>query len=376
MKNFASIILIIATFIVQLSSGINYVVFPLSLQDQGYSVTLIGIAMSFEILATILLFKYISLTVKYLGIIPTLLITSVIRSIVIYFLGFNDNFTIWLLGIFIYGLTTSMLLLVVQTWLNMIDTGKLKGLFLGLYSSSLSLGIAAGPILLYYFKNDSLKKSASIIIPFLPLIILAFIIKHKPIFNVDTKVRILFVFKHAKVILLSAFVGGICFFGLPSFLTIYGMANGLSSYQASLLLTMFMIGSVCIGVLISWLSSYINKMKIIYICVFLSVVCAVFLSLAVYSSVQIAFVLLIIWGGCMGGIYASSLEYIGSLFRKEDQISANTTFVLMDSLGGFIGLFAIGLSMEFIGSEGLTYTIVIASTCYLVYITKEFAKKL
>jgi MFS family permease len=154
------------------------------------------------------------------------------------------------------------------------------------------------------------------------------------------------------------------------------MANGLSTYQSSLLLTMFMIGSVCIGVLISWLSSYVNKMKIIYMCVFLSVVCAVFLSLAVYSSVQIAYVLLIIWGGCMGGIYASSLEYIGNMFRKEDQISANTTFVLMDSLGGFIGLFAIGLSMEFIGNEGLTYVIVVVSTCYLIYITKEFVKKL
>jgi MFS family permease len=376
MKNFASIILIITTFIIQLSSGINYIVFPLSLQEQGYSVTLIGVAMSFEILATILLFKYISLTVKYLGIIPTLLIASVIRSTVIYFLGFNDSFTIWLLGIFVYGLATSMLLVVVQTWLNMIDTGKLKGLFLGLYSSSLSLGIAAGPILLYYFDNDSLGRKISVIIPFIPLIILAFIIKQRPIFNIDSKVRIKFVFRHSKVILLSAFVGGVCFFGLPSFLTIYGMANGLSAYQSSLLLTMFMIGSVCIGVLISWLSSYINKMRIIYICVFLSVVCAVFLSLAVYSSVEIAYVLLIIWGGCMGGIYASSLEYIGDLFREEDQISANTTFVLMDSLGGFIGLFAIGLSMEFIGSEGLTYVIVVISTCYLIYITKEFVKKL
>jgi MFS family permease len=376
LKKFAAIILIITTFITQLSSGINYVVFPLTLQEQGYSITLIGVAMSFEILAIILLSKYISLTVKYLGVILTLLITSVIRSVVIYFLGFNDDFIIWLLGIFIYGLTTSMLLVVVQTWLNMIDVGKLKGLFLGLYSSALSLGIAAGPILLHYIVSDSLKNIVSIIIPFLPLAFLIFIIKQKPVFSEDSKVRTLFVFKHAKVVLLSAFVGGVCFFGLPSFLTIYGIENGLSSSQASLLLTMFMIGSVSIGALISWMSSFIDTLKIIYICCCFSVVCAVFLSLAVYSSVEIAYVLLVIWGGCMGGIYASSLEYIGGLFRKEDQISANTTFVLMDSLGGFIGLFAIGLSMEFIGGEGLTYVIVLFSVCYLVYITKEFSKKI
>jgi len=376
LKKIAPIILIITAFCVQLSSGINYIVFPLLLQEQGYSITLIGIAMSFEILATILLFKYISLVVKYLGVIPSIIGTSILRSILIYILSFNETFPIWLFGIFVYGLTTSMTLVVIQTWLNMIDIGKLKGLFMGLYSSSLSLGIASGPILLHLIDNHSIKKIISTTIPFLPLLLLLLIYKQKPLFNTEGNIRIGFIFKHAKIILLSAFVGGVCFFGLPSFLTLYGIANGLSPYQASLLLTMFMIGSVCIGVLISWLSSYINKMQIIYICVCFSVVCAVFLSLAVYSNVQIAFVLLTIWGGCMGGIYATSLEYIGGVFRKEDQISANTSFVLMDALGGFIGLFTIGISMELIGSEGLTYTIVIISTCYLVFITTQFVNKL
>lgn len=352
----------------------NYIRFPITLQEQGYSKTLIGLIMSFEILATILLFKQISVVVKRLGVVATIVGASIIRCIVIYMLGFNDFFVIWVLGIFSYGLSTSMMLVVVQTWLNITETGKFKGLFIGLYSSSLSLGIAMGPIVLQFIPSDEMQILTNSTIALLPIVILAIIFKYKPALTIDKAIRIGFIFKHAKIIMLSALVGGICFFGLPSFLTIYGIANGLSHNEAALLLTMFMIGSVGIGPLISSLSAFLDRNLIIYICVCFSVICAVFLSLAVYTHVRIALTLLVIWGGCMGGIYASGLAFIGQKFRKEDQISANTSFILMDALGGFFGVFIIGTSMDFIGNEGLTYIIVLASTCYLVFITKRLTK--
>ena len=77
----------------------------------------------------------------------------------------------------------------------------------------------------------------------------------------------------------------------------------------------------------------------------------------------------------MGGVYATGLAFMGETFRKEDQISANTSFVLMDSLGGFAGLFVIGTAMDFMGSEGLTYTIVFVFTAYLFFIASQLASK-
>ncbi len=376
MKKFIPFLIILTTLCVQISSGMNYIIFPLKLQEQGHSNTLIGLAMSFEILATILLFKNISIVVKRLGVIQTIIGASIMRSIVIYFLGFNDSYIIWLLGIFVYGLSTSMLLFVSQTWLNLTDTGKLKGLFIGLFSSSLSLGIALGPILLQFVPDGQIQFLVNAIVPLFSIVILMSIFKYKPKMGESGSIRVGFIFKHSKIVMLSALVGGVCFFGLPSFLTIYGINNGLTPSQASLLLTMFMIGSVCIGVVISSLSAFVDRIVILFVCVCLSVVCAVFLALAVFSDVSTALILLLIWGGCMGGVYATGLGFMGETFRKEDQISANTSFVLMDSLGGFVGLSIIGTSMDLMGSEGLTYTIVITFTCYLFFITRQLASKL
>ncbi|MDO5970500.1 MFS transporter [Flavivirga aquimarina] len=376
MKKIIPFLIIIATLCIQVSSGINYIIFPLTIQVQGYSKTLIGLAMSCEILATIILFKHISVVVKRLGVVQTVIGASIIRGVVIYILGFNEYLAFWFMGIFTYGLSTSMVLVVVQTWLNLAETGKLKGLFIGLYSSSLSLGIALGPILLQFIPSRTSQFVINAMITLFPCAILATVFKYRPTLTSNKTVRIGFIFKHAKIIMLSALVGGVCFFGLPSFLTLYGIANDLSPNEAALLLTMFMIGSVSIGAFISSLSAFIDRILIIYICVCFSVVCAVFLSLAVYAHLGVALTLLVIWGGSMGGIYATGLAYIGQVFRKEDQISANTSFVLMDALGGFLGLFVIGTSMDFIGDEGLTYTIVIASTCYLIFITKRLTAKL
>lgn len=375
MKKLIPVFIIIATFCVQLSSGINYIIFPLTLQEQEYSNTLIGIIMSLEILAAILLFNHISRIVKQLGAIQTIIGASLFRCLIIYSLGYNESLLFWFIGVFCYGLSTNMLLVVIQTWLNLTDTGRYKGLYIGLYSSALSLGIAMGPILLQFISSPVKQFTVNSLITILPITLFVFIFKYRPTLTTDGQIRIGFIFKQAKVVMLSAFIGGICFFGLPSFLTLYGMSNGLRPEQASLLLTMFMVGSVSIGVLISSLSAFVDRIRIIYICVCLSVICAVFLALAVYAQLAIALTLLVIWGGCMGGIYATGLAYIGKKFRHEDQISANTSFVFMDALGGFLGLFIIGTSMDIIGNEGLTYTIVIASTCYLAYITKQLAGK-
>lgn len=376
MKNYIPILIIISTFCIQLTSGINYIIIPLTLEDQLFSNTLIGLAMSFEVLATILLFKHISKAVKKVGVIPTILGASLIRGIIIYLFGFNTTFIFWLGGIFIYGIATSMILVVIQTWLNLTAKGKSKGIFIGLYSSALSLGVALGPQLLRLVPDDrSFHFLINACIPVIPVLVLVPIFKYRPTLPLNVSIRVFFIFKNAKIVMLSALLGGICFFGLQSFLAIYGVSNGLSEHNAALLLTTFMVGSVGIGLLISTLSAIINREIIILVCVFISVICAVFLAIAVYANLLIALILLLIWGGCMGGIYATGLAYIGDVFRKEDQISANTSFILMDSIGGFAGVFIIGTCMDMIGEEGLTYIIVCASITYLVFIVRKLAAR-
>lgn len=363
-------VFVFIVFCIQLVSGFNYFLFPLTMDAQGYGPTFIGVAMAFEVLAIILLCTHIPKVVKYLGVTKAIVVTTFARSFIIYAMDTNETVWGWIVGVFVYGACTSVLLVLLQTWLNMADVGKLRGLILGLYSSALSLGIAAGPVVLQFFPVN-MQYHLGAVIALIPLSLLLTGRQYRPPIVTGYGVRLRYVFANSKIVMLSALVGGICFFGLPSFLTLYGLNNGLSHTQATLLLPMFMIGSICAGAVLSAMSGFVDQMKLIYVCVFTSVICAVFLALAVYALFPIAMILLFVWGGCMGGLYAVGLEYIGHTFGAEDQISANTSFVFMDASGGLLGLCVIGIGTDLIGSEGLTYPIIIASVSYLVFITKK-----
>ena len=166
--------------------------------------------------------------------------------------------------------------------------------------------------------------------------------------------------------MLSSFVGGVTFFGLPAFLTLYGMMNGLALNQAALLLTAFMLGSVTLGLLISCLSDRLNRTVLTIACVLVGVICAVYLPLAIYTY-SIALVLLFVWGGAAGGIYATGLASVGDLFRQEDQVSANVAYSIMDNVGGILGVLLIGLLMGSGIADGIVYVIVLTAMSYFIY---------
>ncbi|MDW6004648.1 MFS transporter [Vibrio mangrovi] len=372
MKEYASILLIMATLLVQLSSGINYVTIPVVMDGQGIGNTAIGIAMSFEIIGVLLFYRPLSRYLSHFGIFLSLLILTLCRALSLLVMAHATLYSLWLIGIFSYGLSTGMLLVLLQTWLNISVQGKLKGLMMGLYSSALSCGIALGPIVLQLTHlTMNWRFEAGALITLLPLL-LCFCLKARgQSMHSLGVVRVGFAFRHAKIILVAAFVGGISFFGLPGFLTLYGLHNGLSEPQAQLLLTMFMTGSVSLGILMSTFASILNRRTVVLFCIFGSVVCAVFLSMAVYAKYWVALALLFVWGGCMGGIYGIGLTVMGERFCQQDQMSANMSYTLMDSFGGIIGLLMIGAMLDGFGSEGMTAVFITFGCLLLIFFVYE-----
>ncbi|SBS31084.1 putative MFS family transporter protein [Marinomonas spartinae] len=372
MTRIAPLLLIISTLFVQLSSGINYVTIPVEMHKQGYDNTMIGTAMSFEIVGMLLLFRPLSHCIGKWGLFHSLVAFTLIRATSLYAMTYCTHYPLWLVSIFCYGLSTGLALVITQTWLNMLAQGKSKGLFMGLFSSALSCGVALGPVAL---QLPMLKHiwpfELGTLITCIPLCLYILMRKQQSTTHEMGKVRFLFAFRHAKVILTAAFVGGISFFGLPSFLTLYGMQNGLSEPQSQLLLTMFMIGSVSLGMLMSTLSSLINRSIIVLICLFCSVVCAVYLSLSIYTQYWLALALLFFWGGSLGGIYGIGLASLGERFAKQDQMTANMSHSIMDSLGGMAGLLIIGIMLDTFGPEGMTAVFVTVGSALLVFFVYE-----
>ena len=364
----AVVALILATAVIQAAVGFNTVLFPVRLESYGFSKGLIGLCLAFEMGAVVSIVSSIDQILARLGLVGTMALATGVRLVMLLLLSGTRSLPIWCVGVFCFGIGTYLCLISLQTWVNAVPLGRLRGLVSGCYSSALSLGTASGPILFNQAGSAEGNQAfqANMLIVLVALLLIVPFLNQAPRISGQGRLRLGYVIRMAKVPMLSSFVGGVTFFGLPAFLTLYGMMNGLTVQRASLLLTAFMLGSVSLGLLISSLSDRINRTLLTILCVLVGVICAVYLPLGIYNY-GIALSLLFVWGGAAGGIYATGLATVADLFRQEDQVSANVAYSILDNIGGIFGVLLIGLLMGAGVSDGIVYVIVLTAVSYFIY---------
>jgi predicted MFS family arabinose efflux permease len=364
----AVVALILATAVIQAAVGFNTVLFPVRLESYGFSKSLIGLCLAFEMGAVVSIVSSIDQILARLGLVGTMALATGVRLVMLLLLSGTRSLPIWCVGVFCFGIGTYLCLISLQTWVNAVPLGRLRGRVSGCYSSALSLGTASGPILFNQVGSAEGNQAfqANMLIVLVALLLIVPFLNQAPRISGQGRLRLGYVIRMAKVPMLSSFVGGVTFFGLPAFLTLYGMMNGLTVQRASLLLTAFMLGSVSLGLLISSLSDRINRTLLTILCVLVGVICAVYLPLGIYNY-GIALSLLFVWGGAAGGIYATGLATVADLFRQEDQVSANVAYSILDNIGGIFGVLLIGLLMGAGVSDGIVYVIVLTAVSYFIY---------
>ena len=360
--------LIVATAIVQAAVGFNTVLFPVRLEDYGFSKSLIGICLSFEVASVLVIVGSINSIIFRLGLVGTVSLATGGRLLMLLILSQTHSFPLWCLSIFGFGLSTYVILIALQTWINGVPLQRYRGLVIGCFSSALSLGTASGPIVLNMVGVGGGPRpfQVSMGIVALSFLVVLPLLRFAPVISTQPRLRLRYVIRMAPVPMMSSLVGGVTFFGLPAFLTLYGMMNGLSVERAALLLTAFMVGSVTLGLVVSALSDHVNRTLLIVSCVLVGVVCAVYLPLGIYNY-PIALGLLYVWGGAAGGIYATGLATVGHLFRQEDQVSANVAYSIMDNLGGVLAVILIGFLMGAGIADGIVYVTVLTALVYFIY---------
>lgn len=364
----AVVALILASAAIQAAVGFNTVLFPVRLEEYGFSKGLIGLCLAFEMGAVLAVVGSIDRILARFGLLGTMVMATGLRLVMLALLASSRSLPLWCLGVFSFGIGTYLCLISLQTWVNGLPLGRFRGLVSGCYSSALSLGTATGPILFNQVAatEDNQVFKANMVIVLVALALIVPCIGQSPVMTNQGRLRLGYVIRMARIPMVSSFVGGVTFFGLPAFLTLYGLMNGMSLQHASLLLTAFMLGSVTLGLAIATFSGRVQRTLVTIGCVLVGVVCAVYLPLGIYNY-GIALVLLFVWGGAAGGIYAMGLATVGDLFRQEDQVSANVAYSILDNVGGIVGVLLIGALMGAGIADGIVYVIVLAALSYFVY---------
>lgn len=385
---------VLATFTLSVAMGMCAVLFPVTLENYGISSSVIGLVMSLETIASLVMCFFLPALLRYLGMKAGLILSTLLRVPPLASLAFTDDIFWWFIAVFLHGVGCFTFLILLQTWVNSIPFRRNKGLMVALYSTAISIGLAGGPVMVGYADDimpyllpgltgllELLNVSVSAdeaqlaiqfrfilaallsLVALVPVAMGLFLV---PSFKFQGKARIWATVMSAKGPMFAVAMGGVSIFGVSAFITLYGLRNGWGVDDAALLLTCFMLGSLFLEAPLTWISDFFDRRYVIVYSAFLSMVCAVYLPIAIYDKYQ-AWVLLFVWGGVIGAIYSTALALIGDRFQDEELVAANAGYSIMDAAGGTAGILLIGFLMDAFGSDGLPYVIMFASILYFSF---------
>jgi MFS family permease len=233
-----------------------------------------------------------------------------------------------------------------EYWINAVVPSERRGLAMGIYGTVLSIGFAAGPVLLGLTGTAGampfLIGTAVFALSAAPVL---FARSFEPRVEGEERTSILsFVFV-APIATFGAFAFGAVESGAASFVPVYGVEIGLTQSQAAFLVTALALGNVLSQIPLGLLADKVDRRAILTVCGLVGVVGAFAVPFTQGSLAALAAVLFV-WGGIVSGLYTVGLTHLGARFTGIALVSANAAFVLMYSAGVLVGPAAMGIGLD------------------------------
>lgn len=362
------ILLLLSTFLFTFSAGINAVSFPLILYQHQVSPVFIGIIESVEILAGVLIAKFLYGISQKIGALKTMLIFAVIEAIVILILPLYYSFWWWVFLVFICGLSWFSIIALRQSWLNMVTTNNHRSMILAMSSTMICAGFALGPIVVKIIgAGQYLLFIISAILILLSCFSLLLIKNHQPKLD-EEKADYWQIIKTHKNSFIARFLLDLQIIVIILFTVIYGLKNGLSAENSGILVSAFMLVGLA-DFFIGWMIKNKELQKYINFGFFGALISFLFLPFVILNYYLVILVY-VVYGWFISLIFISIITKVNHNQNKKNLIAINSTLQAIGGLGALCGTLLVGIFMQIFDANGFVILIVSANLVY--FVTKFF----
>jgi MFS family permease len=266
------------------------------------------------------------------------------------FLGFKlfFSYAAWFPIRFVFSAALGTLFVLSEYWIAAKAPPQRRGIIMGVYATSLSLGFAGGPLLLSLTGTSGWPPYlASAGLYALALIPLALARKRLPRLD-EAPAHSILRYLFAVPLATGAALGfGAIETGAFSLLPVLGLRLGLDAASAPLLVSAMALGNVMFQMPIGWLADRIDKARVLTGIAGVGLCGACLIPLVAPLGLWPLCGLLFVWGGIIGGLYVVGLSHLASRFTGPDLAGANAAFVMLYNVGLLSGppLAGYGLDM-------------------------------
>ncbi|SIR16859.1 Cyanate permease [Rhizobium sp. RU35A] len=360
---------------VGIAIGLGLPLLSIILEKRGISSTLIGLNSAMAGVAAMIAAPISTRLAHDFGVARTMLWAVLISAVSALGFYYAEAFWMWFpLRLTFHGATTTLFILS-EFWINAAAPPRRRGLVLGIYATVLAVGFAIGPLIFSAIGSEGILPfiigACAILVAFVPIYIArgeSPVLEEKPqkhfmryVFLVPTATAAVFVFGAVEA-------GGLSLF------PVYANRSGLPEANAALLLTVMGIGNMVFQIPFGMISDRLkDRRPMLFLMAIAGLMGALALPFLIHHWWLMAG-LLLVWGGCVSGLYTVGLAHLGSRLTGSDLVAANAAFVFCYAVGTVAGPQAIGAAIDISGNNGFAWALagffglyVLISICRLLF---------
>nr|WP_159466555.1 MFS transporter [Scandinavium goeteborgense] len=279
---------------------------------------------------------------------PAILMLISLGAIAIIFLLFSVvTLPFWFLLRMGLGMFSEVIMVQTETWLNGSTVERARGKVLALYTAGMSLGFAAGPLILAYTGSDgnlAFYISAIITVIAIGLIALSGMpcVEH----DEDAAEGFLRSLKLAALPIMATVLNAAVEMLGMNFLSIYAIKLGWSESASALLISVLMFGAIVLQLPIGWLADKVNRLYLMRTLAFIAAALA-FIWPYILAFHFLSYVMLFIWGGIFVGIYTVAITWVGERFKGSQLAGIYSAMSVAWGAGALAGPLLGGFAMEY-----------------------------
>ena len=338
------------------------------MEAAGYSASANGWGVAMSGLATILVSPLIPTLVRVLGVRRLMMIALALAIASLVGLAFVDNVLWWYPIRFLLGASLTLFFVVSEYAINALAPAARRGLWIGVYSTSLYLGFALGPAIIGFVGTDGRAGFYAAMALFMlggaPIIAAGAQI---PTFSEPAKSTAWAMMARAPLVMLASLLFGALETGAMGLLPVHALRNGYDAATGALFVSFVAAGNVAFQLPLGLLSDRVDRLKLIVAIAVFGLVGALAATLATQQYVAFG-ALLFVWGGIVGGLYMVGLAMLGARYSGADLAAANSAYVMLYATGMMIGPPFLGMTLDASPSHGLFGGVALLFALYLAIV--------
>jgi MFS family permease len=338
-------------------------VIALDLAARGAGDLVIGLNAAMHAVGVLLLAPVLpTLTARYNGR-PLVLAALLMTAIVLLLLPLVPAIWMWFPLRLLLGIAAEILFVLSETWTTQLSGDAGRGRAMAVYVTAMSLGFAAGPVVVSLVGSAGfLPFGIGIFCTLLTMLVAALpgiprlAVGDEPPKDPRRYLRL------APLGLGSAALNAAIEAAGLSFLPLYAMASGWSEESATRLIATLMVGAIVLQLPVGWLADRVDRRRLVVWLAGIAGVAALAWPL-ILGNAWLAYAVLFAWGGVFVGIYTTLLTILGSRFRGTELVGVYAVMGMFWGVGALAGPLLVGLAMM-VSVQGLPLVAAVACLAF------------